>query len=93
LIYDSTRIVKEQSANDYSGKTHREDIDADYSEHPGLKDAHEKTFSVKISATPKKDAPYSHVVSGTKSNVRKFLIHHYEDEQDAKEIHPDVFGK
>lgn len=33
----------------------------------------------------------SHIVSGKKADVRKFLVHHYGDENEAKENHPHVF--
>jgi len=53
---------------------------------------HGDRFGVTI--TPSRDAVQDtdHDVSGPKENVKKFLVHHYDDDKDeAKENHPEVF--
>ena len=50
-----------------------------------------KTHGVKI--TPSRNAVQGsdHSVSGPRESVRKFLVHHYGDKDEAKENHPEVF--
>ena len=50
-----------------------------------------ETHGVKITPSRKKVQDSDHRVSGPRENVRKFLVHHYDDKDEAKENHPEVF--
>lgn len=34
---------------------------------------------------------YAHDATGKKKNLQKYLAHHYDSHDDAKEIHPEVY--
>ena len=65
-----------------SAKLHTVDID-----HMGGHDEHAKMHNI----TLKKTGTHSHNATGTKKNLQKFLTKHYDDHDDAKELHPEVF--
>lgn len=60
---------------------HTVDID-----HTGGHDAAAKKH--KISLAPHKHGMYA---TGKKKNLQKYLAHHYDSHDDAKDIHPEVY--
>jgi hypothetical protein len=65
--------------------THTVDID-----HMGGHDDNAKKHNITLKKTSK--TGYSHDATGTKKNLQKFLVKHYDDDhEEAKEHHPEVF--
>jgi hypothetical protein len=52
---------------------------------------HGDRFGVTITRSPNAVQDSDHNVSGPKENVKKFLVHHYGDKDEARENHPEVF--
>jgi len=63
---------------------HTVDID-----HMGGADAHARRLGITLKKT--KGTDHSYDASGKKENLKKYLVHHYDDHNDAKEQHPEVF--
>lgn len=79
------KLAKESvDLNESKDKVHTVDID-----HSGGDDPVAKKLKIKLVKT----GDYSHNATGTKANLRKYLTHHYESEDDAKDMHPDVFNE
>ena len=58
-------------------------------DHTGDRDPMAKKHNITLTKT--NHTPYSHNASGKKQNLKKYLIHHYDSIDDAKDIHPEVF--
>ena len=52
---------------------------------------HGDRFGVTITRSPNAVQDSDHIVSGPREKVKKFLVHHYDDKDEAKENHPEVF--
>jgi len=67
-----------------SEKVHTVDID-----HTGGPDPVAKKHGITLKKTGHTN--YSHDATGKKKNLQKYLAHHYDSHQDAKDLHPEVF--
>jgi len=64
-------------------KVHTVDID-----HTGGHDAAAKKHNITLKKS--KDTADSHSATGKKKDLQKYLAHHYDSAEDAKDIHPEV---
>ena len=75
----------EDDVNEAADTHHTVDID-----HMGGADVHARRYGITLKKT--KGTDYSYDASGKKENLKKYLVHHYNnDHNDAKEQHPEVF--
>jgi len=58
-------------------------------DHMGGHDAAAKKHGITLKKTG--DTDYSHDATGKKKNLQKYLAHHYDSHDDAKDIHPEVY--
>jgi hypothetical protein len=58
-------------------------------DHEGGHDPVAKKHGITLKKTS--DSDYAHDATGKKKNLQKYLAHHYDSHEDAKEIHPDVY--
>lgn len=82
LLAESKKLQAEEMVSEE--KTHTVDID-----HMGGSDENAKKHNITLKKTGKTD--YSHDATGTKKNLQKFLVKHYDDHKEAKELHPEIF--
>ena len=58
-------------------------------DHMGGHDAAAKKHGITLKKTS--DTDNSHDATGKKKNLQKYLAHHYDSHDDAKDIHPEVY--
>lgn len=78
------KLLRKEETDLAEEATHTVDID-----HMGGHDEVAKKHNITLTKTNK--TGYSHDATGTKKNLQKYLAHHYDSHEDAKEMHPEVF--
>lgn len=58
-------------------------------DHMGGHDKVAKKHGITLKKTG--DTDHSHDATGKKKNLQKYLAHHYDSHDDAKDIHPEVY--